>query len=121
MPEQKRSRRASKKPEWQKNVVIERVSVLFREAKKEFSKHPERSHRYIGMALKLCMRYNVNVPDDLKRSFCRHCKSYIVPGVNCRVRTSPSQKAVIVTCGECGKVSRHPYRKEKREGADRKK
>jgi len=106
-------RKTSSKPEWQKETVRERIRILFRQAETEFRLHPERSHRYVGMAMKLCMRYNVKMPEGLTRRFCRSCRSYLVPGENSRVRTSPTQKAVIVTCLECGKASRHPYRKEK--------
>ena len=107
-------RKHSTKPAWQKDTVRERVRILFRQAESEFRTHPERSHRYVGMAVKLCMRYNVNMPPEFRKRFCRSCKSYLVPGENSRVRTSPSQKAVIITCLECGKISRHPYRREKK-------
>ena len=107
-------RKPSTKPAWQKETVRERVRILFRQAENEFRAHPERSHRYVGMAVKLCMRYNVNMPPELRKRFCKSCKSYLVPGENSRIRTSPAQKAVIVTCLECGSVSRHPYRREKK-------
>ena len=91
----------------------ERIARLFEQAGKEFPEHPERSRRYVEMALKLSMRYNVTMGPDLKRMFCRKCNAFLVPGRNSRVRTSTTQKAVIITCGECGHVARFPYRKEK--------
>ena len=114
-------RKHSAKPEWQKETVRERVSALFAHAAEEFRSHPERSHRYVAMAVKLCMRYNMNMPGEFRKRFCKSCKSYLVPGENSRVRTSPSQKAVIMTCLECGTISRHPYRKEKSKAKDREK
>jgi ribonuclease P protein subunit RPR2 len=106
-------KRSGSKPAWQRETVLERVRILFKQADDESKEHPERSKRYVEMAVKLCMRYNVNLPSEFKRRFCRSCKAYLVPGKNSRVRTSPSQKAVIVTCNGCGHVSRHPYRREK--------
>ena len=112
-PATRTGRKPSRKPSWQKDVIKERIYRLFSQAEEESSKHPERSRRYMEMAHRLSMRYNVTIPPGLKRRFCSSCKSYLVPGKNSRVRTSPSQKAVIVTCKECGHVSRLPYRKEK--------
>ncbi len=109
----KLSRRSSPKPAWQREMVLERIRILFGQAEKSFKSHPERSRRYVEMAVKLSTRYNVRLPPGIKRRFCRSCKSFLVPGVNSRVRTSPSQGAVILTCKECGHVTRHPYRKEK--------
>lgn len=106
-------RKPSRKPSWQKDVVRERIMRLFSQAEEESSEHPERSRRYVEMAHRLSMRYNVTIPSGLKRRFCSSCKSYLVPGKNSRVRTSSSQKALIVTCKECGHVTRLPYRKER--------
>jgi ribonuclease P protein subunit RPR2 len=106
-------RNASQKPSWQKKTVRERIDRLFDQAGECFEEHPERSRRYVEMALKISMRYNVRLGPDLKRRYCRACKAYLVPGKSCTVRTNPGQRAVIITCRECGHVSRHPYRKEK--------
>jgi ribonuclease P protein subunit RPR2 len=106
-------RQQSGKPEWQKKTALERIKKLFEQAEKEFGKHPERSNRYVQMARKIAMRYNIQIPKTLKRRFCKSCYSYLVPGTNCTVRTNTKQHAVIITCFECKNVSRHPYRKEK--------
>lgn len=106
-------RKSSAKPEWQKKSAMERIRKLFSRAEKEHKRHPERSRRYVELAVKIGMRYNVHIPKDLRKRFCRKCLSYLVPGENCRVRTSPKQRAVIIKCLECGNVSRHPYRREK--------
>ncbi len=107
------ARKPSQKPAWQRGLVLERIHALFEQAGGSFRKHPERSRRYMEMAARLSSRYNVRMPPELKRRFCRSCHAYLVPGENCRVRTSPSQRAVTITCLDCGRVSRHPYRREK--------
>lgn len=106
--------RSRRKPGWQKDIARERIDILFALAEKEFKKHRERSKRYVQLARKIGMRYNVKIPENLKGSFCKLCNSYLKLGVNCRVRTNPAQKAVIMKCLECGKITRHPYRREKR-------
>jgi ribonuclease P protein subunit RPR2 len=114
MPAGKPSRRPSRKPAWQREAVLERIRILFSQAEESFSTNPERSRRYVEMANRLSTRYNIRLPAELKRRFCSSCRAFLVPGVNCRVRASPSQKAVITTCMGCGHVERHPYRKEKK-------
>jgi len=106
-------RRHSPKPGWQQSIAKERIARLFSLAEKEFPAHPERSHRHVSLARKIAMRYNVRLPASLKSRYCRKCYKYLKPSINCRVRTSAAQRAVIVTCLECGHVMRHPYRKEK--------
>jgi ribonuclease P protein subunit RPR2 len=105
-------RRPDRKQIWQKRIGSERIRILFDLASSEFKKHPERSDRYVQLARKIAMRYNIRMPKSLKRKVCKKCHKYLVPGKNCRVRTSAPQKSVIVKCLECGNVTRHPYRKK---------
>ena len=102
------------KPAWQQRIGMERIERLFSLAEKEFSSHPERSHRYVSLARKLAMRYNIRLPPEMKSRFCRKCYKYLKPSINCRVRASAGQRAVIITCLECGHVMRHPFRREKK-------
>jgi ribonuclease P protein subunit RPR2 len=112
MPDSKR--RHSPKPGWQQSIGRERIAKLFSLAEKELSTHPERSHRYVSLARKIAMRYNIRLPLQLRSRYCRKCYKYLKPSINCRVRTNASQRSVIITCLECGHVMRHPYRKEKK-------
>jgi ribonuclease P protein subunit RPR2 len=93
-------------------LVLERIRRLFELAEKGFAKHPERSHRYAEMIKKLSMRHNVRIPMEIRRRICKKCSRFLVPGVNCQVRTSERQRALIVKCLECGHLARYPYRKE---------
>ncbi|MCX6815120.1 MAG: ribonuclease P [Candidatus Aenigmarchaeota archaeon] len=113
MTHSKPKRKHSAKPKWQQNIGRERIERLFSLAEKEFAKNPSRSHRYVSLARKIAMRYNIRLPPGLKRFYCKKCYKYLRPSINCRVRTSARQRAVIITCLECGHVMRHPYRKEK--------
>ena len=67
------ARKPSRKQEWQKKIASERINILFRLASEEFKKHPERSNRYVELARKIGMRYNVRIPKLLKRRFCKKC------------------------------------------------
>lgn len=94
----------------QQELGLERIKILFDRAGFEFKKHPERSHRYIQLARKIAMRYNIRMPKCLKRKFCKKCYRYLVPGVNCMVRINKTKKVSTVTCLECRNVMRYPYK-----------
>ena len=66
---------------------------------------------HMSLAAKIGMRYNVRLPRDLKRRYCRKCHAFLVPGKNCRVRISRGK--VTTTCGVCGDVRRIPYVRER--------
>lgn len=96
-----------KKPDWQQNIAKERIEILFREAEREFKKHPERSKRYVELARKIGLRYNVRLPKELKRSFCKNCNTLLIPSVTSTVRLD---KAIIIKCLKCNKIYRYPYK-----------
>jgi len=95
-----------KKKHWQE-IGEERIDHLFSLAEKEHKTHPQRAHRYVELARKIAMRYNIRLT-KYKRKFCPKCYRYIIPGENSRVR---AKQSVITTCHECGHVSRRPYKK----------
>jgi ribonuclease P protein subunit RPR2 len=103
-----------KKPEEWKKIAKERIAILFGEAGEAFRKHPERTKRYLTLALRIGMRYNVRLNKKQKMSVCKKCLSFLKPGVSSRVRTNRDKQAVTVSCLSCGHVSRYPYIREKR-------
>jgi len=105
--------RSRKKPETWQRIAKERVQILFEQAERAFEKHPERSRRYIRLANKIGMRYNVRL-EGAKMKYCRKCFALLKPGVNCRVRARKDRQAVVVACLECGSIYRHPYIREKK-------
>ncbi len=115
-----RTRKPSRKPKWQREIAKERIEILFRLAEKEFSSGmKDLANRYVNLARKIAMRYNVRVPAHLKRRFCKKCHAYLVPGVNARVRIRSKQKYVLITCLECGHKMRFPYVREKKENEEK--
>ena len=101
--------RRGKKPEWQRRLAKERILHLFREAEKRVHDRPELSRRYMELAKKIGMRYNVRIPRHLKRRMCKSCYMYLKEGVTASVRV---EKGVIkVRCLYCNAIRRFPYRK----------
>ncbi len=103
--------RRGRKPEWQRKIAKERIKILFELAEKEFKKHPERSKRYIQLARKIGLRYNVRLTKEQKRKFCKNCNSLLLPGVSCKVRLDKNKKTVSIKCLNCNKIYRYPYKR----------
>ncbi len=100
-------RRYKEKSAALRSIALERVKKLFEEAAR--TKEQELANRYVELARKIGMRYKVRIPSELKRRFCKHCHSYLVPSKNCRVRLSG--RKVVYYCLNCKKFMRFPYRK----------
>jgi ribonuclease P protein subunit RPR2 len=104
------SRKRSVK-DYYKAIAAERIERLFELAEKAFEKHPELSDRYVKLAWKISTRYNVRLPVNLKRKFCRKCLSFSRPGVSCRVRIQSG--CVTITCLRCGHAVHQPFKSKK--------
>ena len=100
MPERSRS-----KPEWQIKIAKERIDILFSEAAK--SKDRTMQSRYVKLAKKIGMRYNVRIPGKFKRTYCKHCYYYFSAGVKRRLKNG----LLTVKCPGCDRVARFPYKK----------
>lgn len=97
-----------------RSIAMERVERLIDLASDVYDSRPELAHRYVELAWRIKTRYNLSLPSRLKRKFCRKCLSLWVPGVTCRVRLRPSRPPhMAVTCLECGRVWRIPYKRRK--------
>lgn len=92
-----------------KKIALERIEVLFREAREQFKKDPKLSDRYVKLARKIAMKVNLKIPKEYKRRYCKHCYSYLVPGVNCRIRNYRNR--VIYTCLNCNGYMRFMIKK----------
>ena len=100
------------KPAWQQEIANERIEILFKEALKQAKASKlDRANRYVFIARKLAMKYQVQIPKINRRKFCHKCYHYLLPGKNVRVRTNPKTKAVEMTCKDCKHINRYPYSK----------
>jgi len=97
----------------ERRIAHERIEILFRLAEREGLKgNFVRANRYASLAAKIGMRYNVRLPREFNRRYCRKCHAFLVPGKNSRVRVS--RGLVTSTCGVCGDIRRFPYRREQK-------
>ncbi len=102
-------------PGWQSDIAEERIDILFIEAERAARAGKlKRANRYIFLARKLAMKFNLKFSGLQRRKFCHKCYHYLQPGKNLMVRINPKVRAVEYRCKDCGKVNRYPYAKEKK-------
>lgn len=99
----KRSR--GKKPEYQLRIARERIGILFEEAEKAAREDKALARRYVELARKIGMRYNVRIPPRLKRKCCRNCHSLLLSSLQ-RLKNG----MIRIECSSCGKITRYPYK-----------
>ena len=87
-----------------KKETLKKVKELFWRASQQFEADKAAANQTIRKARKLAMSQRLRLPPELKRSFCKHCHSYLKPGKNARIRIHKSR--VIIYCKECKKFMR---------------
>lgn len=97
-----------------KRIATQRIRNLFTLAKQTLHNDPYLAKRYVNIARRIAMAAKIRLPKEYKRQVCKHCKSFILPGVNCRVRIKHCREPhVVVTCLNCGKQMRIPLKHKK--------
>jgi len=98
-----------------KRIAMQRIQTLFSLANETFHEDPSLAQRYVDMARKIAMAARIRLPTEYRRQVCKHCKSFILLGVNCRVRIKQHREPhMTITCLNCGKQMRIPLKKKRR-------
>ncbi|MCS7096246.1 MAG: ribonuclease P protein component 4 [Nitrososphaerota archaeon] len=96
-----------------KHIAMQRIQILFTLARETYKEDPHLAQRYVDIARRIAMALRIRLPVEYRRQLCRHCKSFILPGVSCRVRIKQRREPhVVVTCMKCGGHMRIPLRKK---------
>jgi len=99
-----------------RRIAMQRIQTLFDLANKTFSENHALAQRYVDIARRIAMGARIRLPKEYRRQVCRHCKSFILPGVNCRVRIQQRREPhIVITCQNCGKTMRLPLQKKVKE------
>jgi ribonuclease P protein subunit RPR2 len=106
-----KARRHKEEKKQAKDAAKMSITNLFEQARDTFSTKPALSDRYVDMARKIAMKSGTRIPSLYKRQFCKKCYCYLMPGKNCRVRTTT--KTITYYCQNCKSFSRIPYKKDK--------
>ncbi|MFP4118657.1 MAG: ribonuclease P protein component 4 [Candidatus Woesearchaeota archaeon] len=91
----------------QHEIAKEHISSLFKEQRKRLYSDKRLAQRYTNHIRRIGMKFRLKLPREVKRSYCKHCKTVFIPGKNCRVRLR--RKKLIYHCFECKKHTRLPY------------
>jgi len=86
-------------------IARERVADLFALAEKEASSgHSELADRYVSLARRIGMRYNVRLMQEYRELYCRGCSAFWVEGRTVRTRLRAGRR--VRTCLRCGRERR---------------
>jgi ribonuclease P protein subunit RPR2 len=91
-----------------RDMAIQRIEILFNLAEETYPRSMPLANRYVEIARNISMKCNVRLGKKERRKFCHHCYSFLVPGVNCRVRLKG--RYVVVSCFNCGDRMRYRYK-----------
>lgn len=101
-----------------KRIAMQRIQTLFQLAREIHHQDPALAQRYVDLARKIAMAAKVRLPREYRRQVCRHCKSFILPGVNSRVRIKKRREPhAVITCLNCGKHMRIPLKTKKEQNS----
>ena len=101
-------KRHHKKKSQHEAIAKNRIRLLFRLAKEHFKEDHKLSDKYVKIARRVAMKHKVRLSSELKKSFCRNCHKYLVPGVNSRVRLHKHR--LIIYCMSCRHYTRQPIK-----------
>ncbi|MBI2583610.1 MAG: ribonuclease P [Candidatus Aenigmarchaeota archaeon] len=104
------SRRRSTKPPEELKIAKERITILFGEAEKMVRNDKKLANRYVELARKIGMRYNISIPSYLRKLVCRKCKEYMYPGITAKISTKKGY--LRKECLQCGKVTKIRIKKK---------
>ncbi|OIO65605.1 hypothetical protein COY28_01385 [Candidatus Woesearchaeota archaeon CG_4_10_14_0_2_um_filter_57_5] len=101
------AKRFARRKERTQDIASERIVTLLSVAEAE--KDMQLRDRYVSLALQVKQKYKVRVPTALRERYCKQCRTYLVPGVNCRVRLKQGKRTI--ACLTCRRFRRVPYSK----------
>ncbi len=96
-----------------KQIAKQRVCALLEQVQEIRKDNPELARRYVRNARRIAMAARIRLPPEYKRHICKNCDTLLVYGENCRVRLRQKREFhVVITCNECGYVTRMLLRKK---------
>jgi len=90
-----------------KQIAIRRMEILFNNAILNAKNNPSLAQKQAEIAKKISMKFKINMPPEIRRSFCKKCKKFIPPGIASKIRVGSKPKSIRITCSYCN----HTYRK----------
>jgi ribonuclease P protein subunit RPR2 len=90
----------------ERDLALGRIRRLFGLAE-QAQRERQKPERYVELARRIAMRYQVSLPTEIRRRVCRACGCLLTPGATARHRVASGR--VSVTCLRCGAIKRYPF------------
>ena len=89
-------------------IAKERIRILLMMAEDEVINKEDLvlSKRYVELARKLAMRYNIRIQKYFRHKICRSCNAFLGSSTTSRNRCYRGK--IIILCKDCGKITRIP-------------
>lgn len=101
----------AKKDKKPRSEIIKDIEDMFKEAETILKKNKSKANDLVRKARNLAMKSRLKMPSRLQKNFCKHCYSFLKPGINCRIRLQRGK--LIYYCLECKRYMRFPYKRHK--------
>jgi ribonuclease P protein subunit RPR2 len=90
------------------DIAKERIRILLNLGEREIldNNNYARARRYVELARKIGMRYNIRLGKNYRGKICRKCNSYLITSTSARVRCHGGR--IIIVCKQCGNIIRVP-------------
>ena len=93
----------------QQNRALGEITSILGKAKEVFNENKGLADKYAKKARRIALKYKVSLPLKYKRSICKSCHAFLVPGKNLRVRTNKGH--MVYYCLNCKNFMRVGYKK----------
>jgi ribonuclease P protein subunit RPR2 len=93
-----------KKKKRQKEIALQNVMELWREAIKIASENPERARHYIKQIRAIKRHVKIDLPVEIRRGYCKKCYLPLVYGKTAIKRVRKG--VIIIVCLACGNKRR---------------
>ncbi len=74
---------------------------------------------YAKQAKKIQTKTRTKFPPRWRKRFCQHCKAFLYPGINSKVRITSSNKVISIKCYYCKNYTRFPFYKKRSKDNER--
>jgi ribonuclease P protein subunit RPR2 len=92
-----------------KSIAAQRIELLYHISRMTVKKEPCIAKRYIDLLFRIVQRTKINIPQHIKQSICKKCKTPLIPGYNSHTRIRTTREPhIATTCHNCKTIYRLP-------------
>lgn len=87
-------------------IARERIAYLFNLARETFRNDPELAVESISVMERIALRFDITLPQEIKRFYCKKCKNPYSGYSKLRLYEGMME----IRCHHCGNIRRIPYK-----------